>query len=376
MRGRRHASVPERMFFASEPSSSESQSEDDDVAWERTLCVALLAFAAALLVSAVALVIVSRGLPTGQHVQAHYKHLLHAPAGGAPARHLKRRQLSASGGTRYFGGQPRLQGAFPGAAAAAVEAVDAFRARDDDAQASAYMASGSNGDTKDQYRCDAVFYKFCTRPHREFFFSPAANACVPVGSNPAVQLCNRGANRYASLEDCSFDCVRTPRPSSRCFRTDLFTTCSSDDIVNGSSTWFFDGSGCHVWNFPSGQCPSFDADLFTSLAQCRTRCLPPEGMKTKSVVTEPVDRAVPANSYTCRVPRPSVCTGRQLRFPVFFRRAVGPEYRSECLSAGLVADTDHRCLTGRNKFRTQRDCENACAGSLEGNRPAALALLE
>ncbi|KAL3198883.1 hypothetical protein MRX96_001463 [Rhipicephalus microplus] len=313
MRGRRHASVPERMFFASEPSSSESQMRGRRCRMGEDSVRGAARF--------------RRSAPSERRrIDNRVQGFADRPARPGPLQPLAPRSRR-----RRF---------------------------------------------VDQYRCGAVFYKFCTRPRREFFFSHAANACVPVGSNPAVQLCNRGANRYASLEDCSFDCVRTPHPSSRCFRTDLFTTCSSDDIVNGSTTWFFDGSGCHMWNFPSGQCPSFDADLFTSLAQCRTRCLPPEGLKTKSVVTEPVDRAVPANSYTCSVPRPSICTGRQLRFPVFFQRALGPEYRHECLSAGLVADTDHRCLTGRNKFRTQRDCENACVRSLEVNKPTALALLE
>ncbi|KAL1475507.1 hypothetical protein MTO96_037240, partial [Rhipicephalus appendiculatus] len=224
MRSSRHARVPQRMFFASESSSTEDQSEDDEVAWERTLCVALLAFAAALLVSAVALIIVSRGVPTGQQVSVHYKHLLRAPVVGAPARHVKRRQLMVPGGTRSFGGKPRLQGAFPAAAIAAIEAVDASPARDDAKASDSITGNGSFN--KDRYRCDTVFFKFCTTPRREFYFSRAANACVLVGSNPGVQLCNRGANRYASVEDCSFDCVRTPRPSRRCFKTDIFTTCS------------------------------------------------------------------------------------------------------------------------------------------------------
>ncbi|XP_037512294.1 uncharacterized protein LOC119389126 [Rhipicephalus sanguineus] len=167
------------------------------------------------------------------------------------------------------------------------------------------------------------------------------------------------------MEDCSFDCVRTPRPSRRCFKTDLFTTCISDDIVNGSSTWFFDGTGCHMWNFPLGQCPSLDGDLFTSLAQCSKRCLNRGGFEIDPVGAKSGDAAVAASSNACRVPRPSVCTGQQLRFPAFFQRAVGPGNSPECLSATLVADTDHRCLTGSNRFQTHSECENACVRGVE-----------
>ncbi|KAL1472650.1 hypothetical protein MTO96_039192, partial [Rhipicephalus appendiculatus] len=149
-----------------------------------------------------------------------------------------------------------------------------------------------------------------------------------------------------------------------------------DDIVNGSSTWFFDGTGCHMWNFPSGQCPSSDADLFTSLAQCRTTCLGRGGLRTDPVGRESGDNAVTANSNACRVPRPSVCTSRQLRFPAFFQRAVGPGNDPECLSATLVSDTDHRCLAGSNKFHTHSECENACVRGAEVNRLTASVLLE
>lgn len=344
----------------SEPSSTEDPSEDDDIPWERTLCVAMLAFAAALLVGAVALFIVSRGIPTRQHVSGSYEHLLrpHGVGGSAPVRQVKRRQLVAAGGTGALGGQPRLPSAFPVAAARSLESVDASLMSDDlDPDGSSV---GGNSFDKNRYRCGAVFYKYCAVPSREFYFSRALNACIPVGASPGVQLCNRGANRYTSTEDCTFDCVRTPHQGRRCFKTAIFTTCTRDDIVNGSSSWFFNGTGCHKWHFLSGQCPSLDGDAFSSLGQCRARCLGRGTLNTNRVGFESGDNTLIANSAPCRVPRPSVCTSQQLRYPAFFKRTTGTADSLECLSATLVADTEHRCLAGANKFGTHGECESAC----------------
>ncbi|XP_070388905.1 uncharacterized protein [Dermacentor albipictus] len=346
--GRRRARFADRLVLASDLSSStEEQSEDDEVPWARTLCVALVAFTAALLVGAVALVIVSRGVPTGQRRSVGYEHLLRAPAAEAPAWQVKGGRL-----VEAFDDKPRLQRAPHAAALAAIKGDDARK------------PTGFNSDSlrfnKNRYRCIAVFYKFCPTPQREYFFSRAANACVPVGAMPGVQLCNHGANRYASMDDCSLQCVRTPHQSRRCFQAALFTTCSSDDMVNGSSTWFFDGTECHVWQFPSGQCPSVDGDLFANRELCATRCLGRAVANSDLVGTETGNIIFTRDPTACRVPRPSVCTSQQLRFPAFFQRAVQPGSSPRCQPATLVGDRGHRCLAGTNKFRTQSDCESAC----------------
>ncbi|XP_077520253.1 uncharacterized protein LOC144130112 [Amblyomma americanum] len=66
----------DRLAFVAEPSSStEDSSEDDEIPWARTLCIALLAFCAALLVGAVALVIVSRGPSPAHYSSVTYEHL-------------------------------------------------------------------------------------------------------------------------------------------------------------------------------------------------------------------------------------------------------------------------------------------------------------
>ncbi|XP_054923118.1 uncharacterized protein [Dermacentor andersoni] len=346
--GSRRARFADTLFLASDLSSStEEQSEDDEVPWARTLCVALVAFAAALLVGTVALVIVSRGVPTEQRRSVGYEHLLRAPAVAAPAWQVKGGRLVGA-----FDDKPRLQRVPHAPAVAAIEGVDARKPTD--------FNSDILRSNKNRYRCIAVFYKFCATPKREYFFSRAANACVPVGAMPGVQLCNHGANRYASMDDCSLQCVRTPHQSRRCFQTALFTTCSSDDMVNGSSTWFFDGTGCRMWQFPLGQCPSLDGDLFASRELCTTRCLSRVVANSDLVGAESGNSIFTRDPTVCRVPRPSVCTSQQRRFPVFFQRAVDPGSSPRCQPATLVGDTGHRCLAGTNKFRSQNECESVC----------------
>ncbi|KAH7959945.1 hypothetical protein HPB49_015302 [Dermacentor silvarum] len=130
--------------------------------------------------------------------------------------------------------------------------------------------------------------------------------------------------------------------------------------MNGSSTWFFDGTGCRVWHFPSGQCPSVDGELFANLEQCTTRCLSRVVANTDLVGTETGNSDFTREPTACRVPRPSVCTSQQLRFPAFFQRSVDPGSSPQCLSATLVEDADRRCLAGTNKFRTRNDSPSLC----------------
>ncbi|KAL3191388.1 hypothetical protein MRX96_059915 [Rhipicephalus microplus] len=74
--------------------------------------------------------------------------------------------------------------------------------------------------------CGAVFYKYCLEPKHEFFYQASLNACVDsaAGYRP-TQLCNRGANRFASRRECEASCVQMKQPHEPCLDGTLFTEC-------------------------------------------------------------------------------------------------------------------------------------------------------
>ncbi|KAL1468777.1 hypothetical protein MTO96_041260 [Rhipicephalus appendiculatus] len=192
-------------------------------------------------------------------------------------------------------------------------------------------------------RCHRVFYKFCAEPRREFYFDPAENACVALSGLTGVEVCNRSPNRFLTALGCSRQCVRTKYPAEKCFKTALLSKCGRDDVVNGSNLWFFDGSGCHLWNFPSGKCPSRDGQLFSSVGRCLDACA----------------RRRAGSVRTCRTPKPTTCNSKQLKFP-FFAADFGRDVSLRCLPTTTAGEVPRRCLAGANRFRTRAACKAAC----------------
>ncbi|KAL1474213.1 hypothetical protein MTO96_038151, partial [Rhipicephalus appendiculatus] len=127
-----------------------------------------------------------------------------------------------------------------------------------------------------------------------------------------------------------------------------------DDVVNGSNLWFFDGSGCRPWNFPSGKCPSRDGQLFSSVGRCLDACA----------------RRRAGSVRPCRTPKPTTCTSKQLKFP-FFAADFGRDVSLRCLPTTTAAEAPRRCLAGANRFRTRAACKAACVRRGQEARCAA-----
>ncbi|KAL3224706.1 hypothetical protein MRX96_049451 [Rhipicephalus microplus] len=163
--------------------------------------------------------------------------------------------------------------------------------------------------------CQAVVYTYCPVARREFHYQPSVNACLATALDPMVQLCARGFNR--------------------------------EDVRE--SWWYFESDRCHPWRFPAGACPSNDSALFSTAAECVSRC------------------GAHGSALCRRVPRATSCSRNQLRFPYFahFSQPVG---RVRCLRASAVlVEAAHRCLAGDNRFASLADCAEACAAKASGS---------
>ncbi|XP_075539348.1 uncharacterized protein LOC142574057 [Dermacentor variabilis] len=99
--------------------------------------------------------------------------------------------------------------------------------------------------------CSRHVYTHCGRPKSEFYYSADQRACVPAAAD-TVHVCNRGSNRFLSLESCLTSCVNGRRVSDRCYESTLFFPCARQDVLD--VPWYFDGKRCAAWTFPQGTC--------------------------------------------------------------------------------------------------------------------------
>ncbi|XP_065303722.2 uncharacterized protein [Dermacentor albipictus] len=188
--------------------------------------------------------------------------------------------------------------------------------------------------------CSRHVYTYCARPQPEFYYSADHRACVPAAAD-TVHVCNRGSNRFSSLDSCLTSCVNGHRVSDRCHESTLFFPCDRQDMVD--VPWYFDGKKCVAWTFPQGSCLSVARrGVFRSSAECRRRCV---------LSTEP----------DCTRPPPAeACSPRQLRHPYFADMQAGGGAR--CVNASRRTLQSHRCLIGTNQFASPAACRKACVG--------------
>ncbi|XP_049528917.1 uncharacterized protein LOC119462386 [Dermacentor silvarum] len=187
--------------------------------------------------------------------------------------------------------------------------------------------------------CGSVFYTFCGHPPLEFHYHRAANACVQTNALEAVDICNRGENRFASLDNCLESCVSPKHPRQECFQRPLFTRCARQDTL--SSWWHHDGRKCMPWSFPSGGCPGNGSMVFSTAQECRKRC---EGRQ---------------HGPRCRRPEVVACGRRHLKYPYFAFRHPN-EGRVRCLRSSIIMLRGHRCLAGANRFHSHGACVSSC----------------
>nr|XP_054920062.1 uncharacterized protein LOC126516698 isoform X5 [Dermacentor andersoni] len=188
---------------------------------------------------------------------------------------------------------------------------------------------------KRQSPCDAFAFTYCHSPRNEFFYKRSINACVAVATD-MVGLCIGGRNRFTSKKSCRQACVDGRSRTAHCLNNAVFRRCETQDVTG--QWWHFDGHSCLQWNLPSGMCPSYNSDVFSSQRDCWTNC-----------VAKPRKRL-------CRVATPDVCYSAHLRFPYF--AVGGPEAR--CLKVSSISYGGRRCLAGSNRFQTVQACQEAC----------------
>ncbi|KAH8022279.1 hypothetical protein HPB51_023166 [Rhipicephalus microplus] len=84
--------------------------------------------------------------------------------------------------------------------------------------------------------CQEPSHTYCTGSEPEYFYSSLADACVLASENP-VQLCNRGRNKFSSLNRCEMHCVRAEQPHLDCLEKPQFTACKRQDCLVTIPKW-------------------------------------------------------------------------------------------------------------------------------------------
>ncbi|KAH6919608.1 hypothetical protein HPB50_029404 [Hyalomma asiaticum] len=84
-------------------------------------------------------------------------------------------------------------------------------------------AVGTGGITDES--CSRHVYTYCAHPRPEFYYSADRRACVAAAAD-TVHVCNRGSNRFSSMESCLASCVNGRLVSDRCYESTLFFPCA------------------------------------------------------------------------------------------------------------------------------------------------------
>ncbi|KAL1418367.1 hypothetical protein MTO96_005739 [Rhipicephalus appendiculatus] len=189
--------------------------------------------------------------------------------------------------------------------------------------------------------CIRHVYTHCAHPRPEFYYSADRQDCVPAATD-TVHVCNRGSNRFTSMESCLASCVNGRHVSDRCYESTLFFPCARQDLLD--VPWYFDGKKCVAWSFPQGTCLSVGRrGVYRSLEECRRRCV----LRTDSECDE--------------TPAAETCSARQLRHPYFADMQAHGGAR--CVNASRRTLQSRRCLIGSNQFASLDACRRACVRS-------------
>ncbi|XP_065301951.1 uncharacterized protein [Dermacentor albipictus] len=189
--------------------------------------------------------------------------------------------------------------------------------------------------------CGQPAFRFCSGGPVEFYYNGSGQSCMRL-SPRGPGLCNRGRNRFTSMESCRRHCVDRKAPAAECYMKAVLAECQARDVTE-TWWWYVDGKGCRRWRFPEGRCPSLDADVFRTSLECVRRC-------TKG------------GAPPCRVPSAVTCEVKQLRYGyIADAPAHGARTRRcrELPSAGGGGARQH-CLAGANRFPTMQACLRSC----------------
>ncbi|XP_049518997.1 uncharacterized protein LOC125943590 [Dermacentor silvarum] len=164
--------------------------------------------------------------------------------------------------------------------------------------------------------CGRFSFRYCAEgpsAAQRHYYDWTIGSCVPT-SHDVPLWCNRGRNRFASLEHCRSKCVTRKPPSRQCSSPTSFTVCSRRDMKHG--LWFWDGDSCVEWNYNRGNCMVSRGRELTSKAACIEACEPSAN-----------DTETPEVPTVCRATRSAPCTPAKMRFPFFAARKGGEPLR-------------------------------------------------
>ncbi|KAL1427860.1 hypothetical protein MTO96_003192 [Rhipicephalus appendiculatus] len=177
--------------------------------------------------------------------------------------------------------------------------------------------------------CDRFSFTYCAGGGAQrHYYDWTVGSCVST-PHAGPLLCNRGRNRFASLEHCRRSCMTRKPPSRQCSMPASFTVCSRRDMKH--DLWFWDGNSC-------------------SKTACLETCKEPSANGTQ-------EAAAPT---ACRAARSAPCSPAKMRFPFFAARERGGGGGFECVEASAERLQRRLCLAPGNMFASIEACDETC----------------
>ncbi|KAH7979533.1 hypothetical protein HPB49_009785 [Dermacentor silvarum] len=200
--------------------------------------------------------------------------------------------------------------------------------------------AGSNKSTVHE-TCGRPAFRFCSAGPTEFYYNSTRQACMKLTPG-GPGLCNRGRNRFTSMESCREQCVYADALAPECYQKAVMAECEARDVVD-TWWWYLEGKGCRHWRFPQGRCPSTDGNVFPTSLECVRRCVDAKG-------SEP----------PCIAPKGVACSVKQLRFGYIAEASPRGSRARRCRQLPTAGSESKHCLVGANKFPTLEACQRRC----------------
>lgn len=194
----------------------------------------------------------------------------------------------------------------------------------------------STNATSDRCVSAAQFTVCSGHNSEEFFFDAQKNKCRSK-SLEQPPPCLAGRNRFKNFRECRLACL-DQTADSRCHAEPLFQWCTPEDISR--QWWYLKDGTCRVWKLPHSNCVSPSLALFMSQEACHSLC----------VAGHPVVRHPACNE----TPVERACTTIHMIYSVQARPF---KDRLTCVQPDA---SEPKCLTGRNRFHTEKSCRRAC----------------
>ncbi|KAH7944244.1 hypothetical protein HPB52_017599 [Rhipicephalus sanguineus] len=148
-------------------------------------------------------------------------------------------------------------------------------------------------------KCEAFSFTFCGAPKHKFYFNGSQGACLSVADLKGAALCNRGANKFASLASCDAACGSNANTvEAKCDENVLFTKCMREKKKKMSNAVASDVTG-------SAPEPKSDTTSRTTVSEFSTTSVAQQSYTTTSATTEYSESEPPESVPTAVVRSPA-----------------------------------------------------------------------